>query len=187
MQQEIIKLRTEAKEFQNTRCFQCGLTLDVPAVHFFCGHSYHSYCTPSDGTCPKCSSGALPKLSLKEQREAQARNVEDFFKYLQGGAGDRGVQAMGEWCKFGAFDAAQIDPEDVFFVHSKTSSAVRGPDIGACWSSAKTLFGTIDTALMQLLTPSAAAWGYKPGDRLERARRVSFTMRHLLPRCACQG
>lgn len=23
---------------------------------------------------------------------------EDFFKYLQGGAGDRGVQAMGEWC-----------------------------------------------------------------------------------------
>ena len=26
---------------------------------------YHSYCTPSDGTCPKCSSGALPKLSLK--------------------------------------------------------------------------------------------------------------------------
>ena len=23
----------------------------------------------------------------------------------------------------------------------------------------------------------AAAWGYKPGDRLERARRVSFTMR----------
>ena len=24
----------------------------------------------------------------------------------------------------------------------------------------------------------AAAWGYKPGDRLERARRVSFTMVH---------
>ncbi|CAE7683854.1 alkbh6 [Symbiodinium pilosum] len=25
----------------------------------------------------------------------------------------------------------------------------------------------------------AAAWGYKPGDRLERDRRVSFTMRWL--------
>ncbi|CAE7630619.1 Vps11 [Symbiodinium sp. CCMP2592] len=97
MQQEIIQLRTQAKEFQNTRCFQCGLTLEVPAVHFFCGHSYHAYCVPPDGTCPKCSSGALPKLSLKEQREAQARNAEDFFKYLQGGAGDRGIQAMGEW------------------------------------------------------------------------------------------
>ncbi|CAJ1418024.1 unnamed protein product, partial [Effrenium voratum] len=113
MQQEIVQLRTQAKEFQNTRCFQCGLTLEVPAVHFFCGHSYHSFCTPTDGTCPKCSSGALPKLSLKEQREAQARNAEDFFKYLQGG-GDR-VQAMGEWCKFGAFDAdnlADMDEDD---------------------------------------------------------------------------
>ncbi|CAE7683870.1 VPS11, partial [Symbiodinium pilosum] len=114
MQQEITQLRTQAKEFQNTRCFQCGLTLEVPAVHFFCGHSYHSYCMPTDGTCPKCSSGALPKLLLKEQREAQARNAEDFFKYLQGGAGDRGIQAMGEWCKFGAFDAslAAMDAED---------------------------------------------------------------------------
>eukprot|EP00440_Ansanella_granifera_P064033 gb/GFBE01069423.1/.p1 GENE.gb/GFBE01069423.1/~~gb/GFBE01069423.1/.p1 ORF type:complete len:731 (+),score=200.95 gb/GFBE01069423.1/:1-2193(+) len=111
MQQEIVQLRTRAKEFQNTRCFQCGLTLEVPAVHFFCGHSYHSYCVPADGSCPKCSSEALPKLSLKEQREAQARNAEDFFKYLQGGAGDRGVQAMGEWCKFGAFDAAMAGME----------------------------------------------------------------------------
>lgn len=27
----------------------------------------------------------------------------------------------------------------------------------------------------------AAAWGYNPGDRLERARRVSFTMRSGAP------
>lgn len=33
----------------------------------------------------------------------------------------------------------------------------------------------------------AVACGYKPGDTLQRARRVSLTMRHLLPRCACQG
>jgi len=28
---------------------------------------------------------------------------------------------------------------------------------------------------------------YKVGDRVDRTRRVSLTMRHLLPRCACQG
>lgn len=106
MQQEILQLRTQAKEFQNTRCFQCGLTLEAPAINFFCGHSYHSYCLPADGSCPKCSSEALPKIALKEQREAQALNADDFFKYLQGGAGDHGVQAMGDWCKFGAFDAS---------------------------------------------------------------------------------
>jgi len=107
MQQEIVALRTQAQVFQNTKCSQCSLTLEVPAVHFFCGHSYHSYCVPSDGGCPKCSSEALSRITLKEQREAQARNTEDFFKELQGGSGEGGIQAIGEWCMFGAFDAGQ--------------------------------------------------------------------------------
>merc|ERR1711920_375167 len=81
MQQEITSLRTQAQVFQQTRCSQCGLTLEVPAVHFFCTHSYHSYCVPADGGCPKCSSEALPRITLKEQRVAQARNAEEFFKY----------------------------------------------------------------------------------------------------------
>jgi len=113
MQQEIISLRTQAQVFQNTKCFQCGLTLEVPAVHYFCTHSYHSYCVPADGGCPKCSSESLPKISLKEQREAQAKNTEDFFKYLQGGGGEGGIQAMGEWCKFGAFDAGGLPGANV--------------------------------------------------------------------------
>jgi len=106
MQQEITTLRTRAQVFQNTKCFQCCLPLEVPAVHFFCGHSYHSYCVPADGGCPKCSSEALPKITLLEQREAQAKNAEDFFKYLQGSSGDKQIQAVSEWCKFGAFDAS---------------------------------------------------------------------------------
>eukprot|EP00929_Paragymnodinium_shiwhaense_P090790 TRINITY_DN50899_c0_g1_i1.p1 TRINITY_DN50899_c0_g1~~TRINITY_DN50899_c0_g1_i1.p1 ORF type:complete len:959 (+),score=317.64 TRINITY_DN50899_c0_g1_i1:203-3079(+) len=116
MQHEIVTLRTQAQVFQSTKCMQCGLTLEVPAVHFFCGHSYHSYCMPADSRCPKCSQEALPKLTLKEQREAQACKPDDFFKYLQGGGGEGGVQAVGEWCKFGAFDpmgqvASQIEEE----------------------------------------------------------------------------
>jgi len=105
MQQEIVTLRTGAQVFQNTKCFQCQLTLEVPAVHFFCGHSYHSYCMPADGHCPRCASEALPKMSLKEQREQQARNTDEFFKYIQGGGGEAGIQAIGDWCKLGAFDA----------------------------------------------------------------------------------
>lgn len=113
MQQEISSLRTKAQVFQNMKCFQCQLTLEVPAVHLFCGHSYHSYCMPADGRCPKCSSEALPKITLKKQREAQARNTEDFFKYLRGGGGESGVQAIGDWCKFGAFDASTGHDEHV--------------------------------------------------------------------------
>ena len=35
--------------FEATRCFQCGMNLELPSIHFFSGHSYHSYCVPSDG------------------------------------------------------------------------------------------------------------------------------------------
>eukprot|EP00747_Dinoflagellata_sp_TGD_P190706 gnl/TRDRNA2_/TRDRNA2_52907_c0_seq1.p1 gnl/TRDRNA2_/TRDRNA2_52907_c0~~gnl/TRDRNA2_/TRDRNA2_52907_c0_seq1.p1 ORF type:complete len:467 (-),score=61.11 gnl/TRDRNA2_/TRDRNA2_52907_c0_seq1:83-1483(-) len=31
------------------------------------------------------------------------------------------------------------------------------------------------------------ATGRRPGEAIQRGRRVSLTMRHLLPRCACQG
>jgi len=112
MQQDITSLRTQARTFQNTKCYQCGLALEVPAVHFFCGHSYHSYCVPIDGGCTKCSSEAIAKIQLREQREAQSVNVEGFFKYHQGSSGDEQIQAVGEWCKFGAFDAgAAHSPE----------------------------------------------------------------------------
>lgn len=105
MQLEILDLRTRAQTFHNARCFQCGLTLEVPAAHFFCGHSYHSYCVPADGGCPKCSAEILPKLALKEQRESQSRNAEDFFKYIQGNGGEKSLHAIAERCKFGPFDA----------------------------------------------------------------------------------
>lgn len=105
MQEEVTSLRTKAQIFQSTKCFMCFLALEVPAVHFFCGHSYHSYCVPVDAGCPKCSAEALPKISLREQREAQALNTEGFFKYHGGTSGDKQIQAVAEWCKFGAFDA----------------------------------------------------------------------------------
>jgi len=117
MQQEIVALRTQAQVFQHKKCCQCGLTLEVPAAHFFCGHSYHSYCVPADGGCPRCSSEALPKVANRAKREAHARNAEEFFKYVQGSSGDKQIQCIGDWCKFGAFDAGseqvaeQIDDE----------------------------------------------------------------------------
>lgn len=101
MQNEILSLRTHAQTFQSTKCHDCQLNLEIPAVHFFCCHSYHLYCMPNDGRCPKCSSEALPKVTLKGQREAQARNTEDFFKFMQGGGIDGGFPAIAEWCKFG--------------------------------------------------------------------------------------
>lgn len=113
MQNEILSLRTHAQTFQSTKCYDCQLTLEIPAVHFFCSHSYHLYCMPNDGRCPKCSSEALPKVTLKGQREAQARNTEDFFKFMQGGGTDGGFPAIAEWCKFGVVRDVEDDFADL--------------------------------------------------------------------------
>eukprot|EP00747_Dinoflagellata_sp_TGD_P022580 gnl/TRDRNA2_/TRDRNA2_129202_c0_seq2.p2 gnl/TRDRNA2_/TRDRNA2_129202_c0~~gnl/TRDRNA2_/TRDRNA2_129202_c0_seq2.p2 ORF type:complete len:120 (+),score=22.90 gnl/TRDRNA2_/TRDRNA2_129202_c0_seq2:187-546(+) len=111
MQQEVASLRTSAQVFQNTKCFVCGDNLEVPAVHFFCQHSFHARCIPPDGHCPRCSAETHPKMKLKEQREAQARSAEDFFRSAGGGSGEGGLQAVADWCKYGAFDAGRVHPE----------------------------------------------------------------------------
>ena len=59
-----------------------------------------------------CASSSIHLFTCQEQREAQARNVEDFFKYLQGGAGDRGVEAISSWCKFGGFDSIALEEDE---------------------------------------------------------------------------
>lgn len=41
MQAEIETLKSEAKLFQDNRCDHCQRAIQLPAVHFLCGHSYH--------------------------------------------------------------------------------------------------------------------------------------------------
>ncbi|KAF8306968.1 hypothetical protein DL93DRAFT_2178260 [Clavulina sp. PMI_390] len=44
------------KVFHATRCSVCGGSLDLPAVHFMCNHSYHSRCLNEHETeCPTCA------------------------------------------------------------------------------------------------------------------------------------
>ena len=81
-------MRTVARVFQSNKCHQCRIQLDVPAVYFLCGHSYHTYGVAGGSGCPQCSSEALPKIRMRTKREAQARNTGDFLKYLQGSSSD---------------------------------------------------------------------------------------------------
>ncbi|RIB17075.1 hypothetical protein C2G38_2001460 [Gigaspora rosea] len=80
---EIDELKTVARIFQVTKCSGCRGTLDLPAVHFLCRHSYHQRCLPdSDRECPQCA----PSYRLiSDQRRAQEINAdkhESFFEKL---------------------------------------------------------------------------------------------------------
>ncbi|CEM18634.1 unnamed protein product [Vitrella brassicaformis CCMP3155] len=112
MQDEIEKLKTQPRPFQMTRCSQCGLGLEVPSIHFFCGHSYHSYCVPNvvEPLCPKCSPEAQAKQVVREQREAQAKNTDEFFKFLRGSPD--GFAHVAEYFGRGLFPQ-QLTPSDM--------------------------------------------------------------------------
>ena len=85
MREEVTLLQANDKPliFQATRCFQCGLALELPSVHFFSGHSYHSYCIPQNGRDPKCSEEDDQKKNLLLTRKNAASNPDEFFKFLR--------------------------------------------------------------------------------------------------------
>lgn len=54
--------------FKQTRCIGCGLPLELPAVHFLCGHSYHKACVDLElGHCPKCEVTKTVKTKVNEE------------------------------------------------------------------------------------------------------------------------
>ncbi|KAL8454514.1 hypothetical protein Emed_000235 [Eimeria media] len=90
--------------FESERCDFCFLPVELPSVHFRCGHSFHIYCLSSNNNEEKTGGLQAPDLSqvsyccaictpqfnakrlLLSQREAEAGNTDDFFKYLRGSA-----------------------------------------------------------------------------------------------------
>ena len=59
MRQLIDEMKTNFKVFQATKCSGCNHQLELPSVHFLCGHSYHQHCfesynAESDSDCPLC-------------------------------------------------------------------------------------------------------------------------------------
>ena len=81
---ELSDLGTKPAVFQATRCSDCGQSLDLPAVHFLCKHSFHQRCLRSGATegeaeCPKCAS---ENDVIRKMREGQREGAErhELFK-----------------------------------------------------------------------------------------------------------
>lgn len=56
LKKEIQSLMSGARIFQANKCANCNLPLELPAVHFLCGHSYHQSClTEENGGCSRCA------------------------------------------------------------------------------------------------------------------------------------
>ena len=82
--QVIHAMQSQPQTFQAAKCSVCAKSLDVPSVHFYCGHSYHHSCfegylPEQDSECPICLPDNLILLNEFQQR----KSVKDLSAKLR--------------------------------------------------------------------------------------------------------
>ncbi|KAG8434609.1 hypothetical protein GDO86_012832 [Hymenochirus boettgeri] len=84
IRREIHELRTSPKIFQKTKCSICSSSLELPSVHFLCGHSFHQHCFESyaenDVDCPTCQPENRKVLDMIRAQE-EKRDLYDKFQH----------------------------------------------------------------------------------------------------------
>ncbi|XP_023740105.2 vacuolar protein-sorting-associated protein 11 homolog isoform X1 [Lactuca sativa] len=84
MRKEIQDLRTNARIFQLSKCSACTFTLDLPAVHFMCMHSFHQRCLgDNEKECPECAPEYRSVVEMKRNLEQNSKNQDQFFKQVR--------------------------------------------------------------------------------------------------------
>ncbi|KAJ5811412.1 Zinc finger RING-type [Penicillium riverlandense] len=81
-QKELESLSTQPVVFQSRRCQACGGSLDLPAVHFLCKHSFHERCLnkiDDDAQCPVCAP-TNDTLRAIRQRQVESADQHDLFR-----------------------------------------------------------------------------------------------------------
>ncbi|CAL0304410.1 unnamed protein product [Lupinus luteus] len=84
MRKEIQDLRTNARIFQLSKCTACTFTLDLPAVHFMCMHSFHLRCLgDNEKECPECAPEYRSVIEMKRNLEQNSKDQDRFFQQVK--------------------------------------------------------------------------------------------------------
>ncbi|GIX65723.1 vacuolar protein sorting-associated protein 11 homolog [Babesia caballi] len=83
MNRDLQRLQHSYFVINNTNCSRCELSLELPSLHFYCQHSFHTYCIGADGVCPKCSPIVHEAAEGHEPQQGSGHQ-DDFFKFLSG-------------------------------------------------------------------------------------------------------
>lgn len=99
---DIDEMATKPASFSATRCSKCGMSLDLPTVHFLCKHSYHQQCLnvadeqeAEDVECPICAPQNATVRAIRRAQEESAGRHEMFVDALDRSADRFGT--VSEW------------------------------------------------------------------------------------------
>ncbi|CAH2319593.1 vacuolar sorting-associated 11 homolog [Pelobates cultripes] len=106
IRKEIQELRTSPKIFQKTKCSICSSGLELPSVHFLCGHSFHQHCfesyAESDSECPTCSPENHKVLDMIQAQE-EKRDLYEHFQHQMKCSSD-GFSVIADYFGRGVFN-----------------------------------------------------------------------------------
>ena len=98
MHAEAQKLKSQPRVFQATRCAASGQPLELPIVHFYCGHSFNQKSLgDNDGECPICAPDFKRVAEIKRGMALSAVQQDRFFSELKGGGADGGFSIVAEY------------------------------------------------------------------------------------------
>lgn len=111
MRNQMEELRTNPKIFQVSKCSGCNHQLELPSVHFLCGHSYHQQCFENysaehDSECPLCLSENQKVLDIIKLQEQNKDLHEIFHHHLE--RADDGFSVVADYFGRGVFNKLTI-------------------------------------------------------------------------------
>lgn len=86
---EIDEISTKPVILKNSRCSSCGGSLDLPAVHFLCSHSFHQRCLnvqPGEADtveCPLCKGGNATIRAIRQAQDEAGERHDMFLDALE--------------------------------------------------------------------------------------------------------
>eukprot|EP00891_Asterochloris_glomerata_P006754 jgi/Astpho2/6754/e_gw1.00102.4.1_t len=84
MRADVEELKSKAKVFQNSKDAVTGAPLDLPAVHFLCGHSFNVRSLgENEHECPLCAPQFRTILDIRRSMRAGATEQDKFFTQLR--------------------------------------------------------------------------------------------------------
>ena len=102
MREEIADLASQAKVFQLSKCSACQSPLDLPSVHFMCGHSFKLACLgDNEHECIVCAPQRRRMQQHMQQQQQRAMQHDEFFKELE--QADDGFSKISEYFGRGMF------------------------------------------------------------------------------------
>lgn len=123
----IHELRSNAVTLQQSKCSACHQGLELPTLHFLCGHSYHKHCFQSyadnDNECPACLVENKKILDIVKSQQQSREQHDAFHSQLE--KAEDGFAVVADYFGRGMF-RQDIDFESLEPIPESTKTTTHG-------------------------------------------------------------